>query len=568
MLKPHKGYVISAAGFMVAAGLSSSLIATLLGKLTDLGFYSREAWIVAAAPVGLILISVLHGASMYLSNTLLAKASQSLLADLRRQLFAAMLRRSADASDAGAAGIWSSKFVFEANFALTNAAKSFVIFVRDVVQTAALTGLLFFHNALLALVSFAAAPLIALLLKTISRKMKDVMGRTQADLGALSVRVKEVCDHAARVKADGGYETENARFLDVSLRIRKVMLGMVRVTAAGAPVTQVIIMTGVAVVLAFAMWQTRSGVLTVGEFVTFLTALLLLMPPLKRLAGINAAVVFADVAAKSLFASIDILQEKDTGTIDISRSQGTVRFEHVSLRYPNQAHDALSDISFTAKKGDVVALVGSSGAGKSSLVSLIARFRDPTEGRITLDGIDLRDLRLAALRRQIAEVSQNVFLFNGTVKANILYGTPDATEEELARAVEDAALADFVSARPEGLDAPVGPGGEKLSGGERQRVAVARAFLKNAPILILDEATSALDSLSEEKVKTALRRLSAGRTVFLVAHRLSSIDAGARILVMEGGRIVEEGTRSELMRRNGRFAELVRIQAQKKEGGQ
>ena len=309
------------------------------------------------------------------------------------------------------------------------------------------------------------------------------------------------------------------------------------------------------------MYQSHLGMISLGDFVTFLAALLLLMPPLKNLAGVNAGFVMMDTASKSIFASIDEKEESDTGTEVLEHCRGDVIFDHVSLRYPKTKKDAVHDITLHAKPGDVIAFVGLSGAGKSSIVQMIPRFWNPTQGKILLDGHDITSLTLESLRRHIAVVTQDVILFDGTIRDNIIYGTPEATDAEIAHAIEAAALTDFIASLPQGLDTPVGEAGGRLSGGQKQRISIARALLKNAPILILDEATSALDSESEAKIKDALTRLMAGRTTFIVAHRLTTIENATTIVAMADGKVQEMGTREDLLAKPGLYSELVRLQA-------
>ena len=320
-------------------------------------------------------------------------------------------------------------------------------------------------------------------------------------------------------------------------------------------------MSGVAVGLAFAMYHTSLGLLTMGDFVTFLAALLLLMPPLRNLAGVNTGFAQMGVAAESIFGLLDEPDEADEGTIELRDCRGEFVFEHVSLRYPGTERDAVHDLSLTVRPGECVAFVGLSGSGKSSLVHMIPRFWNPTSGRILIDGVDSQKYTLDSLRANIATVSQDVRLFNDTIRGNVTYGSPDATEEEIWKALDMAALGDFVRSLPEGLDTPVGEHGGLLSGGQKQRVSIARAFLRDTPVLILDEATSALDSESEEKIKDALIELMKGRTTFMVAHRFSTIEHATQIVAMADGVVQETGTREELLVKNGLFAELSRLQA-------
>lgn len=560
-LKPHKGKLLLSVFFMIGAGAASSLIAKLLGMLTDVGFYDQEAWIITAAPIALILISVLHGGSMFMSNYLLGKTSQSVLVKLRGEIFHKLLRWPAEAYQKNSTGNVTSKFIFEANVALSNASKSCIILVRDSVQVLALTCVLVWNNWMLAIVSLVIAPMIIMLLRWINRRMKKIMETCQASFASILERVKEIYEGHRLIKLSDAYGVESERFKNINDGVSRMMIDMTKVTSVGTPITQVIFMSGVAVVLAFAMFQISEGQITMGDFVTFLAALLLLMPPLRNLAGVNSGFVMMAVAAESIFNTLDDKDEPDEGKTELSTCRGDVVFERVTLRYPNAERDAVHDFNLEVKAGDCVALVGLSGSGKSTLVHMIPRFWNPTEGRILIDGVDAQYLTLESLRRHIAIVSQDVILFDDTIRNNIMYGTPEATEEEVWRAVEAAALTDFVKSLPQGLDTPVGEAGGQLSGGQKQRISIARAFLRNTPILILDEATSALDSESEEKIKGALMTLMKGRTTFMVAHRFATIEHANLIVAMSDGVVKEVGTRKALLARNGLFAELSRLQA-------
>ncbi len=559
-LPKYRHLLAGAVTCMLVAAASSSLVAYLLGKLTDLGFYDKAAWIVVAAPVGLIVVSFLHGGSMFLSNYLLSRASQFLLQDLREELFAKILRWPAKAYQNRTTGEIASKFVNEANVALSKAAKSAVILVRDTLQIVALSVMLIWHDMSLTIVTLLIAPLIIGLLRTISKKLKPLTAKSQENVATLISRLRESYEAHPVVKITNAYDVEMKRFTAVNQEVKRLALRATKISAVGTPATQLIGMAGVAVVLAVAMAEVQHGLMTMGDFVTFLTAMLLMMPPLRRISGLNATIVTMTVAAQSIFATLDEPEEEDTGTTELTHVKGDVVFDHVTMRYPGADYDAVKDFSLTVASGTTVALVGASGSGKSTLVNLLPRFWNPTAGRILLDGIDTQTVTLTSLRQQIAVVSQDVMLFDGTIRENLIYGTPEATDEAIAKAVEAAALTNFIASLPEGLNTPVGEAGSQLSGGQKQRLSIARALLKNAPILILDEATSALDAESEQAVKTALAHLMKGRTTFMVAHRLATVENADQIVAMADGKIQEIGTHRELIRRNGLYARLCALQ--------
>ncbi len=334
-----------------------------------------------------------------------------------------------------------------------------------------------------------------------------------------------------------------------------------QIKAAGTPLTQLVSMCGVSIVVVFALLQVQAGLLTMGEFTTILSAMLLLLPPIKHLSNVMGSTAAMTAAAESLFKMVDEVPEKDEGTQDVKRIHGAVSFDHVGFTYPSAEKVTLKNFTLEVKPGEMIALVGSSGAGKSTLINLIPRFWNPTEGQIYFDGIPQQDFTLESLRRQIALVSQDVVIFDDTLRNNLTYGLDNVTDEQLQEAIEAASLTDMIAELPEGLETRTGEGGSLFSGGQKQRISIARAFLRNAPILIMDEATSALDSKTERHVAEAMDRLRSGRTCIIVAHRLSTIAGVDRIVVMKDGRIVEMGSYDELLSKQANFARLVELQA-------
>lgn len=552
--------ILGAVLFMLTGAASSSLIAMLFGKLTDIGFYQQQTWVILAAPIGLIFIGLLNGGSMFMSNYLLAKISQSLLFQLRQELFSNILRWPAATYQNNATGFIAAKFVNEANVALSNAARSFIILVRDSLQIVGLTAVLVWHNAVLTLITFLIAPAIIWLLRYLSAKIRRVMANSQQNIATLLVFIKSCYQAMSLIKISNTYDREMKKLENINNTVMSLELKMCKVTSAATPCTQLIGVIGVAVVLAVAMFETQKGLLTIGEFITFLTAMILILPPLRRITGINNAFVGMSVAAESIFATLDEPKEQDNGKTVLTACRGEIAFDHVTLRYPNSDKDALHDVSLVANAGEIIALVGLSGSGKTSFVNMIPRYWNPTSGRIVLDGVNTQDITLASLRKQIAIVSQDVVIFDGTIRDNICYGTDSATEGAVLKAVEDAALSEFISSLPQGLDTVLSERGTNLSGGQKQRISIARALLKNAPILILDEATSALDAESESCIKLALEKLADNRTTFIVAHRLSTVVNATKIYVLAEGQIMESGTHAELLRLNGLYAKLCRLQ--------
>lgn len=557
---PYKWQLVMASIWIVGAASMSSLTATLLGKLTDLGFYEKESWVIAAAPATLIGVTLLYAVSTVMSTYLLTKISQSILVTLRTELFARILHWPFANYQSHSTGLVCSKFVNEANIALGGAVSAAIILVRDSLQIIALFAVLFWQNWQLTLVALVVGPVGALIMRAISQRTKRIVKASQAAIAGILSRVQESYKAERLVKISDTYDFEMDRFRSINQKIRRTELKRQVMQGLGTPVTQVITMSGVAVVVAYALFEAQAGRLTIGEFITFLSAMMLLMPPLQHLAGLNATFASISVAAKSIFDTMDEAVEDDKGTVELKDIKGAIEFKDVHLTYPGTTREAIKGVTLSVRPGEHVALVGLSGSGKSSMVNLVPRFWSVTSGAVTVDGVNVEDCTLASLRNHIAVVSQNVILFDTTIRENIAYGMPEVSEAAIEKAVEAAALTEVVAALPKGLDTPVGEAGGLLSGGQKQRISIARALLKDAPILILDEATSALDSESENQIKEALETLMKGRTCLTVAHRLSTIDRADRIVVMQDGVIVEEGTPAELLAKGGAYARMVRLQ--------
>lgn len=557
---PHIFLLLLAGVFLVISAGVSSVIATLLGKLTDIGFYQKEGWVVMAAPVTLIGISIVYGLSNYLSSYLLGLASQKALIQIRSEMFDKLIRWPAYQYQAYTSAQVGTKFMNEANIALGGVTQSCVMIVKDSLQIIGLLGVLVYHNWQLSLVMVIIAPFFVVILRYISKRCKRVVTTNQKTLAELVGTVQDAFHAQTLIKTNETYELEQKKFDAVNEYLRKEQLHLLRLRTSATPMTQAISMIGIAVVVGVALFEAQQEIITMGEFITFLSAMLLMRAPLNHLSGLNATFATMDAAAESIFQMMDKDVEEETGTKTIENCQGAVTFDHVTLRYPETTQDAVSDFCIDVKPGQHVALVGASGSGKSSIINMIPRFWEPTSGRILVDGVDYTEYTRASLRDQIAVVTQNVYLFDDTIRANLTYGLEDISDERINEALEAAALTDVIASLPQGLETRVGEGGNQLSGGQKQRISIAQAILKNAKILILDEATSALDSESENHIKVALNKLCENRTTFTVAHRLSTIEAADMIVVMEGGSILEIGTHQNLLNQNGKYALLVSLQ--------
>jgi subfamily B ATP-binding cassette protein MsbA len=557
----HKGTLAVAVVAMALTAATEPLIARMTGLFLDQGFYQRSPSAALWVPLGFVGIFVLRGLTSFASGYLLNRVSQEVLLQLRGQMFERVLGWPQATLENTPSGTVVAKFVNEATNALNLAAESLTIAVRDSLSVLALLAVLLYFNWQLTLAILLVAPPIAFALRAFARRLRRLNLENQAMVGEMTRAVQEALDGARVIKVYEGQAYEHERFARINQRLRRYAMRMQVGYSGATPVTQIIAAVGLAIVIGIALAQAQAARLSAGDFVTFLTAALLLLPPLRHLASLSGPLARMLAAAESVFALIDSPTESETGTRVIERAQGAIDFDRVTAQYPGASAPALRDFSLTVAPGELIALVGPSGAGKTTLINLLPRFIEPVSGEIRLDGIPIRELTRASLRRQIALVSQDTVLFDDTIAANIAYGAQrGATLVQIRAAAEAAYLLPFIESLPQGFDTRIGENAVKLSGGQRQRLSIARALLKDAPLLLLDEATSALDSESERFIQLSLARLMRGRTTFVVAHRLSTIEAASRIVVLDAGRIVEIGRHAELLARGGLYAHLYRIQ--------
>ena len=538
-------------------------LAALMEPLVDESLIKQDPETIKLIPLGLIALFLVRGVANFLTTYGLGWIARNVITALREQMFAQLLVLPASFYDRSTSGQLMSKLLYDVEQVANAVTDAVIVLIRDSITVIGLLAWMVYLNGLLALIILVTVPVIALMIYKISSRFRRISKNIQQSMGDISHISSEVIEGHREVKTFGAQPYENHRFKKVNQQNRRQRMKMLATDAVSQPIIQLIIILGVSAVIYLATLPEMLNEITPGTFISFVTAMFMILTPLKRLTKINGRLQRGIAAADSIFNLIDEPTEVDVGKNTLGRAVGDLEYNNVSFSYGSG--NVLNDISFKAKAGQTIAFVGHSGSGKTTLVSLLARFYDITNGQILLDGVDINTLELADLRQQLSLVNQQIVLFNDTVANNIAYGHQEHVSNDRTIAAAKAAHAwDFIENLPDGLATEVGQNGVLLSGGQRQRLAIARAILRDAPILILDEATASLDSEAERHIQAALETLMKDRTTLVIAHRLSTIENADQIIVMHDGNIVETGTHKELIAKGQHYAELHRLQFQEK----
>ncbi|MCU7809689.1 MAG: lipid A export permease/ATP-binding protein MsbA [Candidatus Thiodiazotropha sp. (ex Notomyrtea botanica)] len=556
-VRPYRKTFILSILFTVLLALTEWVLPALFKPLLDGSFVEKDMQTIRLMPLALIGIFILRGIASYTSTMAIQWVANKVVMDLRNEMFQRLMTLPNRYYDDNPTGTVLSKITFNVQQVASASTEVLIVLVRDSVAVLGLLGWMLYLDWRLTLSILIIGPLIGLLVNSISRRLRQLSESIQSSMGDMTHVLEEGIQGNKVVKLFGGQEYETKRFAHVTNWVRRYHMKRVAAAALASPAGQLIMVLGLAGVVYYASLQSLENKFTVGAFVSFIGALAMMMSPIKKLIRINEQLQPGLAAAQSVFELVDQLPEKDEGDHRVERLQGQIKFDQVCFSYPGTAKPAVDSLSLTIKPGERIALVGPSGGGKTTIANLIPRFYNLNQGSILIDGIDIQSMPLSSLRKNIALVSQEVILFNDSVEANIAYGEMrDTPRAQVVEAANAAYAMDFIERMPEGLDTLIGEKGVRLSGGQRQRLAIARALLKDAPILILDEATSALDNESERYIQQALEALTKDRTTIIIAHRLTTIENADRIVVIANGHIEEIGTHQELMAKKGFYSAL------------
>lgn len=560
-VKPYRWEFACAIVAMIITAATEPVLPALLKPMLDKSFVNKDPHWMHWVPVMLLGLFVVRGIANFISKFAMNWVGNKVVMDLRQHMFERLLHLPTHYFDDHPSGVLISKLVYDANQVMQASTSVVTNLVTDSFVVVGLLGWLVYLNWELTSVTLVVAPPIAFIVKKVNARLRHINRDTMGAMGLLTSVLDESIQCQKVIKVFGGITVETERFHQTSNQVRRLSMKQAAAAAANVPLVQFFAAIAIALIVGMATWQAGDDRTTVGGFVSFITAMIMLLAPVKRLSDLSESLQRGLAASESVFALMDHPPEIDEGSTLVEHARGQLSFRAVSFTYPRGQRPALNNFSLDIQPGQTVALVGASGSGKSTLASLLPRFYNPTAGEIRLDGYPIAELTLASLRANLALVTQEVVLFNDTVAHNIAYGPLRGTSLERLREVARAAHAlDFIEELPDGFHTQLGENGARLSGGQRQRIAIARALLKNAPVLILDEATSALDSASERAVQAALESLMHQRTTLVIAHRLSTIENADLIVVLDQGSIVEQGTHATLMEHNGHYARLRRLQ--------
>jgi subfamily B ATP-binding cassette protein MsbA len=559
---PHwKAFALAVLGSTLFAATNGGFV-QFLREFLNAAFANdaRPRYLLWFVPTAIIVLFFLRGLGDYVSNYFSGYVGRQIVKAMRRDLFAKYMHLPMSYYDQASSASMLSRLTYNIEMVAEAATNSVTSLIRDSLTFIVLIGALFYMNWQLAAFVILLVPPLSWLIRRVNQLFRRYSARIQNSMGDVTRVVKEALDAQRVIKAFNAQAHEQRAFEAVNEANRRSYMRLIGTKSASNPIIQLIAAIGLAGIMYLAVRQVLAGELLPGDFIAFLGALIFCSQSLRSIVNVFGPLQQGIAAGASVFEVLDTPSEPAGGPRQISRAKGAVSFENVSFVYAEEKGPVLRGITVEVPPRTTLAIVGKSGSGKSTLVSLLPRFYDPQQGVVRLDGVDVREYRLADLRSQISVVSQEVVLFNDTIRNNIAFGSVDATPEAIEEAARAAFVMDFVRELPDGLDTMVGDRGALLSGGQRQRIAIARALLKNAPVLILDEAMSALDTESERRIQAALDRLVRDRTTLVIAHRLSTVEQADRIIVLSEGTIIESGTHSELLARNGHYAQLYRLQ--------
>jgi ATP-binding cassette, subfamily B, bacterial MsbA len=558
-LRKYRGmFSLAVLGACIFA-LTQAAYGWLTKKFIDGTFLDQDHRMLMFVPVGLVLLFAVRGLGDFMQSYFMGQVGRRIVRDLRNQVFDHLLRMPIAYFDGNASAVLLSRLTYNTEQVAQATTDSGIGIVRETVTIIGTLAWLFYLNPRLTWFALIAAPLIAWLISVANKSFRRYSRRIQNSMGDVTRVAKDALESPRVIKVFNAQDYQSSQFEIATERNRRSNMKLVFAKSLSNPVVQIIAAAGVSSVLYLATQDALQGRLTTAEFMSFIVSLATISQPLRNLVNVAGPLQQGIAAGQSLFELLDEPIEADIGTRSVERVRGDVEYRNVSFSYVSGKRAGVDEISLQARAGDIIAIVGKSGSGKSTLVNLLPRFYDVKSGAVMVDGVDVRDYQLRNLRDQVAVVSQEIVLFNDTIRANIAFGR-EASAGAIEEAARTAHVREFVAALPEGLETVVGDRGVMLSGGQRQRIAIARALLKNAPILILDEAMSALDTESERAIQGALEELMHNRTTFVIAHRLSTVESATRILVMDAGRIVETGTHAELVAHSGIYATLHRMQ--------